>query len=213
MIDGEEIWQRKKRRAFFIGQLYQWHWISSGICLIGMIIFALTGITLNHASQIESRPTIVTRDGQLPAEIIAILKTRAASAKDALPEEVRSWLRREMGVNVVGRDTEWSAKDIYVALPRPGGDAWLNIERGSGAVSYEVTDRGWIAYLNDLHKGRHTGVAWSWFLDLFAVAAIVFCVSGLLLLQLHSKRRPATWPVVGLGFVIPALLLILFIHH
>ena len=74
MIDGEEIWQRKKRRAFFIGQLYQWHWISSGICLIGMIIFALTGITLNHASQIESRPTIVTRDGQLPAEIIAILK-------------------------------------------------------------------------------------------------------------------------------------------
>ena len=66
--------------------------------------------------------------------------------------------------------------------------------------SYEVTDRGWIAYLNDLHKGRHTGAAWSWFLDVFAVAAIVFCVSGLLLLQLHSKRRPATWPVVGLGF-------------
>ena len=53
MVDGEEIWQRKKRRAFFIGQLYQWHWISSGICLIGMIIFALTGITLNHASQID----------------------------------------------------------------------------------------------------------------------------------------------------------------
>ena len=66
MTDGEEIWQRKKRRAFFISQLYQWHWISSGMCLIGMILFAFTGITLNHAGQIESRPAVVTRDGQLP---------------------------------------------------------------------------------------------------------------------------------------------------
>jgi hypothetical protein len=213
MIDGEEIWQRKRRRAFFISQLYQWHWISSGMCLIGMIIFALTGITLNHAGQIESRPAIVTRDGQLPPEIVALLKSRAAVAKDALPAEVGAWLRREMGVNVSGRDTEWSAKDIYVALPRPGGDAWLNIERGSGAVSYEVTDRGWIAYLNDLHKGRHTGAAWSWFLDVFAVATMVFCLSGLLLLQIHSKRRPATWLIVGLGFVVPVLLLVLFIHR
>jgi hypothetical protein len=117
-----------------------------------------------------------------------------------------------MGIDVAGRDTEWSAKDIYVALPRPGGDAWVNIERVSGAVTYEVTDRGWIAYLNDLHKGRHTGAAWSWFLDLFAAAAVVFCLTGLLLLQLHAKRRPATWPVVGLGLIIPMLLLILFAH-
>ena len=42
-----------------------------------------------------------------------------------------------------------------VALPRPGGDAWLSIERDSGAVSYEVTDRGWIAISMILHKGRH----------------------------------------------------------
>jgi uncharacterized protein len=213
MIDGEEIWQRKKRRAFFISQLYQWHWISSGLCLVGMILFAVTGITLNHAGLIEGRPAVVTRDGQLPSEIVAGLKSRPAVAKDALPDEVSSWLSREMGVSVSGRDTEWSAKDIYVALPRPGGDAWLNIERGSGAVSYEVTDRGWIAYLNDLHKGRHTGAAWSWFLDAFAGAAMVFCLTGLLLLQIHSKRRRATWPVVGLGFVIPVLVLVLFIHR
>ena len=117
-----------------------------------------------------------------------------------------------MGVNVSGRDTEWSAKDIYVALPRPGGDAWLNIERGSGAVSYEVTDRGWIAYLNDLHKGRHTGAAWSWFLDVFAVAAMVFCLTGLLLLQIHSSggRQPGPSSASVRDSL---LLLVLFIHR
>lgn len=213
MSDGEDIWQRKKRRAFYISQLYQWHWISSGLCLIGMVLFALTGITLNHAGQIESTPKVVTREGQLPQTMIADLKSQPAAAKVSLPQSVTSWLQGEMGINVSGRDIEWSAKEAYVALPRPGGDAWMSIERDTGAVSYEITDRGWVAYLNDLHKGRHTGTAWSWFIDLFAAAIVIFCLTGLLLLQLHSKRRSATWPVVGLGLVIPVLLVVLFIHR
>jgi hypothetical protein len=213
MVDGDELWRRKKRRAFLISQLYQWHWISSGLCLIGMVLFALTGITLNHAGQIESKPTVVMREGQLPQPLIADLKAEPTAAKAALPQSVGTWLRSEIGVNTSERDTEWSPKEVYVALPRPGGDAWLSIERDSGAVSYEITDRGWIAYLNDLHKGRHTGKAWGWFIDVFAAVAIVFCLTGLLLLYLHANRRRATWPVVSMGFVIPTLLIVLFIHR
>ncbi len=150
---------------------------------------------------------------RLPQALIAELKSEPAVSKKALSSNISAWLQREVGVNTSGRDTEWSAKEIYVALPRPGGDAWLSIERDTGAVSHEVTDRGWIAYLNDLHKGRHTGKAWSWFIDLFAGAAIIFCLTGLLLLQLHAKRRRATWPIVGMGLIIPTLLVVLFIHR
>uniref|UniRef100_Q07HU1 PepSY-associated TM helix domain protein n=1 Tax=Rhodopseudomonas palustris (strain BisA53) TaxID=316055 RepID=Q07HU1_RHOP5 len=215
MSDGRRIadHETKKRRAFWFRQLYQWHWISSGLCLVGMVLFAATGITLNHAGQIESAPRVQTRDVQLPPAMRTALKAQPSTGKTPLPTEISQWLQRELGVRVADRDTEWSAKDVYVALPRPGGDAWLSIDRGSGDVTYELTDRGWIAYLNDLHKGRHTGTAWSWFLDLFAAAAIIFCLTGLLLLQLHAPRRPSTWPVVGLGFVLPVLLLVLFIHR
>lgn len=205
--------ESKKRRAFWFRQLYQWHWISSGLCLIGMVLFAITGITLNHAGQIEAAPRVESRDARLPEALLATLAAQPRTGKLALPADIGSFIKREVGVDVTGRDTEWSAKEIYVALPRPGGDAWLSIDRGDGAISYEVTTRGWIAYLNDLHKGRHTGAAWSWFLDLFAGAAIVFCLTGLLLLQLHAPRRPSTWPVVGLGFVLPVALLVLFIHR
>ena len=82
----------------------------------------------------------------------------------------------------------------------------------TGELEYESTDRGWIAYLNDLHKGRHTGSAWSLFIDLFAVACIVFSLSGLLLLLRHAGGRPGTWPLVGLGLLLPVLLALLFIH-
>lgn len=213
MVDGDELWQRKKRRAFFISQLYQWHWISSGLCLVGMILFAFTGMTLNNAGKIEAKPSVVTREGQLPQDMLSELKALSGTTKAPLPSGVSAWLRREFGVTTADREIEWSAKEIYIALPRPGGDAWLSIERDTGAISYEITDRGWIAYLNDLHKGRHAGKAWSWFIDLFATAAIIFCLTGLLLLQLHAKRRPATWPVVSLGLIIPTLLAVLLIHR
>jgi hypothetical protein len=212
MVDSDELWQRKKRRAFLINQLYQWHWITSGLCLIGMLLFAVTGITLNNSGKIEAKPMVVMREGQLPQALIADLKAEPGAPTASLPPSISGWLHREIGADTAGRDTEWSDQEVYVALPQPGGDAWLSIQRDSGAVSYEVTNRGWIAYLNDLHKGRHAGKAWSWFLDVFAAAAIIFCVTGLLLLQLHSKRRPATWPVVGMGLIIPMLLAVLLIH-
>jgi hypothetical protein len=72
-----------------------------------------------------------------------------------------------------------------------------------GQVEYEKTDRGWISYFNDLHKGRNTGTAWSWFIDVFTVACLVFCITGLFLLQMHAGKRPATWPLVALGLVAP----------
>lgn len=193
-------------------QIYQWHWISSGVCLVGMILFAATGITLNHAASIEARPAVKMQTGELPRDLLALLQQAPAVSKQAVPLKLRDWISREMRTDVAGRDTEWSAREIYVALPRPGGDAWLTIDRTSGAVAYEVTDRGWIAYLNDLHKGRHAGAAWAWFIDLFSLAAIVFSLTGLLLLQLHARARPATWPVVGLGLAIPLVLLVFFVH-
>jgi len=98
-------------------------------------------------------------------------------------------------------------------MPRPGGDAWLAIDLASGELLFEDTDRGAISYLNDLHKGRNAGIAWAWFIDVFSVACLVFCGTGLWLLFRHSGARRTTWPLVGLGFVIPLLLIILFVHR
>ena len=84
--------------------------------------------------------------------------------------------------------------------------------RATGKVEAETTWRGWVSYLNDLHKGRNTGDAWFWFIDAFAVACVVFTLTGLLLLQLHARHRPSTWPLVGASLAIPLLLALFLIH-
>lgn len=201
------------QRGWWLKQLHLWHWVSSALCLVAMLLFAITGITLNHAGRIEARPRVELRLAQLPAPLLVELQARVEDADTApLPPDANAWLHAELDLRVEAIEAEWSPEEIYLSLPRPGGDAWLSLDLVSGEVKHERTDRGWIAWLNDLHKGRHTGPVWSWFIDLFAVACVVFCLTGLVLLQMHARQRPGTWPVVGLGFVLPLLIALLFIH-
>ena len=194
----------------WLGTLRQWHWISSALCLAGMLLFAVTGITLNHASQISAKPAIETLEVVLPEPLRAELKS--AFSQQTLPDSIQDWLQQQLKRSISWTDAEWSTDELYVALPRPGGDGWLSIELDSGELLYESTDRGWIAYFNDLHKGRNTGAAWSWFIDIFAAICVVFSLTGLWLLLRQSKMRPTTWPVTLAGLLIPLLIMLLFIH-
>lgn len=191
------------------GSLRQWHWISSALCLVGMILFAFTGITLNHAADIKAEPVTITLETELSATLLKTLSGRSAGP---LPLALRQWLLQEHSISVPVADAEWQGNEVYLGMPRPGGDAWLSIETDSGVLLYERTERGWISYLNDMHKGRNTGPLWSWFIDIFSLLCLVFSLSGLWLLVRYARQRPSTWPLVALGVVIPLLIIILSVH-
>lgn len=209
---GKYIFIRLVTLQKLLGTVRQWHWISSAVCLVGIILFAVTGITLNHAADIKVTPKIVSVETDLSATMLKTLKSKAAEGKGALPLAVRSWLKQQHAIETTNAQAEWSEDEVYLGMPKPGGDAWLSIDLNSGELLYENTSRGVISYLNDLHKGRNTGVLWSWFIDVFSVLCLIFSISGLWLLFKYAKQRPSTWPLVGLGLVIPLLIIILTVH-
>ncbi|MGA4608322.1 MULTISPECIES: PepSY-associated TM helix domain-containing protein [Pseudoalteromonas] len=188
-----------------------WHWMSSAVCLVGMLLFAVTGITLNHASQIEAAPTTYAKEAVLPSALLTQLN--AAAEQTALPHSFQSWYQSHTGAALPAlQQVQWSEYELYVALPRAGGDGWFSIALDSGEFYQEITDRGWVSYLNDLHKGRNTGFAWRMFIDVFSVACVVFSLTGLWLLYKHSRGRKSTWPLVAAGFVLPVLVLMVPAH-
>jgi len=202
---------KKIRRVFWMKHLRQWHWISAALCLVGTMLFAVTGLTLNHAADIEAKPQTAERMATLPSELLPGLAAHQGDA-GALPPPVIAWIGKTFGVDAAGRTGEWTEEEVYVALPRPGGDAYLTLDRATGEIAYTKTTRGWVSYLNDLHKGRNTGWWWRGFLDVFAVGCVVFTITGLGLLWLHADARKVTWPLVGIGLAIPVLIALLLIH-
>jgi hypothetical protein len=202
-----------RSRAGWLKTLHLWHWISSALCLLGMLLFSITGITLNHATQIEAKPQVSTLRATVPPPALRELRAAANASQPQLPAEFSDWLQRNWRVQPsADAAAEWSTGELYLPLPRPGGDAWLRVDLESGEAEYEITDRGWVSYLNDLHKGRNSGLAWSWFIDLFAVLCLLFSITGLLILKFHAVSRPLTWPMVGLGVLVPVLLVFIFVH-
>jgi len=198
-------------KTWWMHQLHTWHWMSAAVSLIGMLAFAITGVTLNHSASIGADPVVTHKTATLDKSLLAGLAK--PFAKDApLPAPVARRVAALTGLDPAGRSVEWSDDEAYVALPRPGGDGWVSIDRASGAIESEVTNRGWLSYLNDLHKGRNAGPVWFWFIDVFAAACIIFTITGLLLLQLMARNRKLTWPLVASGLVVPFLLALFFIH-
>ena len=201
----------RQRRAFWLKHLHRWHWISSAVSLVVLLLFSVTGFTLNHAAGIEAAPRVSQHAAILPPALLREL-TDSGKASAPVPSVIAEYVRAGTGARIDGRPGDWSEDEVYVSLPRPGGDSWVSIDRDTGEVQYEVTDRGWLAWLNDLHKGRNTGPVWSVFIDVFALACLVFAVTGLVLLKMHAAQRRMTWPMVALGFVLPAVIALVFIH-
>ena len=77
--------QTKSRKAFWLKQLHMWHWMSSAVSLVGLLLFAITGFTLNHAADIEGQPITAERSAQLPAPLHRVLPKARHACRGALP--------------------------------------------------------------------------------------------------------------------------------
>src|SRR5690554_4899749 len=79
--------------------------------------------------------------------MLKVLQNKAAEGEGALPLAVRSWLKQQHAIETTNAQAEWSEDEVYLGMPKPGGDAWLSIDLTSGELLYENTSRGAISYL------------------------------------------------------------------
>ncbi|MGJ8655217.1 MAG: PepSY-associated TM helix domain-containing protein [Akkermansiaceae bacterium] len=200
--------KKKKFKTVLIKQFYIWHWVSSAISLTTLLLFAITGLTLNNAKSITTKPVVSEITGELPAA----LTTSLTDNPDSIDPKVIHYLNTKLESNIASITPQIEDEEIYLSHDSPGKNEWLSLDQLTGEFIYEKTSRGSISFINDLHKGRNTGSVWGWFMDIFSVACIIFTLTGIGLLWVHSRRRPTTWPVVALGILLPVIIVIFFIH-
>lgn len=192
---------RPLRRRVAIKFAAVMRWLHIYVSLIGLatvLFFSVTGVTLNHPNWFFSE------EGRR-SEVTGALDPKWMRG-DVAKLEVVEHLRKEHGVRGAMDRFEVEDAECYVSFRGPAYEADARIRRDSGAYTLGQTSHGFVAILNDLHKGRDTGPVWSVVIDVSAVVLGVISLTGLVLLFYLKLRRVTGMIVVVVGTIALGLL-------
>jgi len=162
------------------------HLYGSMLGLGALLFFSLTGITLNHPEW-KLGSVQRTEKGAGRVEVRWLAEGREEGAVDRLA--IAEAVRRSHGLREAVEDFRIDEKEISLVFKGPGSSADVVVDRHTGQYTVESIREGWVAVMNDLHKGRHTGPVWSWALDISAVVLAGVSGSGIWLLWYVRRRR------------------------
>ena len=173
------------------------HVYLSMVSFVVVFFFAATGLTLNHPDWFSGQQRTVIRLGVADS---ALLKANSAGEVDrlGLVEMLRSREHMRGAVNDVRVDDS----QITVSSRAPGYTADVFIDRTTGKYDMTEVSSGFVAVVNDLHKGRDAGKAWGWLIDASAVLLVLVSLTGLVLIWFVYKRRFAGLLLALIGAVI-----------
>lgn len=173
----------KQRLAVWMRWL---HIYSSMAGLAAVLFFSITGLTLNHPDWMFGS---VRDERELTGQIPSKAWLGTGAEEDVSRLEIAEHLRRQHGLRGFVDEFLVEPTDVTVVFKGPGLSADAVINRATGSYTLTLLTEGWVAVINDLHKGRHTGPVWSWILDLSAIMLIVISLTGLALLFYIKRRR------------------------
>jgi len=164
--------------------------------LASILFFGATGLTLNHPDWF-----FAGKESTVQAKGMMEPKWLQAGPSPSDPMQVARFeiVEHLRSKHSLRGEADFTVDDLecLVTFKGPGYAADATIDRETGKYEVSQTYHGFLAVINDLHKGRDTGAAWSVLIDVSAVIMTVISLTGLVLLfYLKLRRKPGL--VVGL---------------
>jgi hypothetical protein len=182
-------WKRK------IASVSRWlHVYLSMVSFAILFFFAVTGLTLNHQQWFANQQRTTQSKGKMDVRWL-----RTSDPKNVAKLEIVEYLRTQHKLASAMSEFRIDDGQCSVSFKGPGYTADVFIDRDSGTYDLTETKMGLAAILNDLHKGRDSGRAWSLIIDISAVFMTFVSVSGLVLLCFLQKRRFSGFLAAGVG--------------
>jgi len=150
-----------------------------------MMFFAITGVLINHEDLLPGE-TVTEVTGTIPDSLLR--------EPDKLM--VVETLRRDYGATGAVGTFDVSEDQVYVELKGPGRTSEAEIDRRTGALTLTLRRRGALVMLDDLHRGKDSGPAWRWVIDISGVLLFLASLSGVVMWIALPRRRK--WGVVAL---------------
>jgi len=101
------------------------------------------------------------------------------------------YLRKQHGIHGSLDEFRVDEAECLVSFKGPGYTSDTYIQRADGSYKMTVIEEGFVAVMNDLHKGRNSGVAWRGLIDVSAGLLVFVSLTGLGLLFFLKRLRTA----------------------
>lgn len=184
-------------------------WLHIYLSMVSFVIvffFAITGLTLNHASWFEGNEKTNEFKGKLtPAWV-----NNADTSKIAKLEIVE-FLRNTHGIKGAVSDFRIDDEQCSIAFKGPGYSADAFVTRETGEYELSETRLGLVAVMNDLHKGRDSGSGWSWVIDVSAVLMSLVSLTGIILILFLKRKRISGLVIALVGAILCYLIYAIFV--
>ncbi|MBQ6722930.1 MAG: PepSY-associated TM helix domain-containing protein [Paludibacteraceae bacterium] len=152
-----------------------------------LLVYAISGIALNHKATFNSSYRIERTEYQLPAE-----------------GTIDQWLTL---CGVGGKEIQHYNPDENTLKVFLKGNSTLTVDMTTHiGVLEQVKKRPVLGNLSKLHYNMQ-GKAWTWFSDIFAIALVLIVLSGLFML----KGKHGLWGIGGIELAVGILIPLLFI--
>lgn len=181
-----------KRR---LAMLSRWLHIYLSMASFAIVFFfAVTGLTLNHTDWFADQQRTLQGKGNVELKWV---KTDADNKVAKL--EIVEQLRRTHGIKAALSEFRIDESQCSVSFKGPGYSADVFINRESG--EYELTENrmGFVAIMNDLHKGRDSGQAWARLIDVSAIFMTLVSLTGMALIFFLKRWRRSGLVVTVIG--------------
>lgn len=181
-------WRIRKSAA----NISRWlHIYLSMASFAAVFFFSATGITLNHAEWFSHQTKTKDYRGNIPA---SLLHEPNGPHPDRLQPDrlgIVELLRNSHKIHGSVSDFRVDDSQISMSFKAPGYEADVFINTMNGSYDLVETASGFVAVINDLHRGRDTGQAWSILIDVTALLLVLVSLTGLVLIWFVYKRRTA----------------------
>lgn len=170
------------------------------ISLLVALFFAATGITLNHPEWIfGTTSSEKSFSGTMPKNWLQSGKV------DWLVTAENLRAKHGLKGSVSDHREEGDEASISFRAPAYAADAFIQIK--DGTYSLKVVAQGPVAVLNDLHRGRDSGKAWAWLIDLSGGFLLLVAFTGLGLSLFMKKTRNAAMLTALAGTILVLILM------
>ena len=182
------------------------HVYLSMACFAIVLFFSITGLTLNHADWFSHAERTTRANGEMPHQWLRRANTPDPD-KLAIVEHLRSANKLHGAVS----DFRIDDNQIEVSFKAPGYSADAFIDRDTNRYDVIEVRNGFVAVINDLHKGRDSGPVWSGLIDASAILLTLVSLTGLLLLFFVHKRRTSGLILAAAGTILCYLIYLRFV--